>query len=248
MRSIIVRALLALVPLVLAACANAPLASSRQVIVVTSPDWDSARASLRRYERESVDASWKPVGAPVDVNLGRAGLAWGQGVATDVEGNELRKHEGDGRSPAGAFALGTAFGYADASDPVVRALSYPYLYSNDSVQCIEDSKSKYYNSIRDRATTPDADWNDTDKMHRTDDLYKWGVFVKHNASPATPGGGSCIFLHGWRGAGSPTAGCTAMDLAQLEGVVRWLKPDANPMLVQLPEPVYARLKGPWALP
>lgn len=248
MRVPLTRLLAVIVTFALAGCAVAPLESSRQVLVVTSSDWDSARATMRRFERDRVEAAWKPVGAPVEVNLGRTGLAWGRGVAAEIQGDELQKREGDGRSPAGVFALGTAFGYAGASDPVVRALAYPYLPSNDTVQCIEDPNSRYYNSFHDRASTPDADWSDTDTLHRKDDLYRWGVFVKHNASPAIPGGGSCIFLHGWRGAGSPTAGCTAMDLAQLEQVVRWLRPDANPMLVQVPQPVYERVRARWSLP
>src|SRR5262249_47021952 len=53
------------------------------------------------------------------------------------------------------------------------------------------------------------------------------------------GAGSCIFLHVWRDAASPTVGCTAMAKPALAELLAWLDPDA--LLVVLPEPVLRRL-------
>jgi L,D-peptidoglycan transpeptidase YkuD (ErfK/YbiS/YcfS/YnhG family) len=64
-----------------------------------------------------------------------------------------------------------------------------------------------------------------------DDLYRWGVEVAYNPE-REPGAGSCIFLHVWRGPGSPTAGCTAMPEDDLLTVLRWLRPGDDPVLVQ----------------
>jgi L,D-peptidoglycan transpeptidase YkuD (ErfK/YbiS/YcfS/YnhG family) len=72
--------------------------------------------------------------------------------------------------------------------------------------------------------------------------------VRYNASPVRRGRGSCIFLHIWRAAGSPTSGCTAMPAGDLETVVRWLDPARHPVVVQLPAAEYARLRGAWGLP
>lgn len=54
--------------------------------------------------------------------------------------------EGDGRSPAGAFAVGAAFGYADSA---ITALPYEPMDAND--WCIDVSASLLYNRIVDAA-------------------------------------------------------------------------------------------------
>jgi D-alanyl-D-alanine dipeptidase len=97
-------------------------------------------------------------------------------------------------------------------------------------------------------TTVSPDWNSSEHMLRSDDLYRWGVVVDHNADPPRPGAGSCIFLHIWRGPGQPTVGCTAMPQENLESVLGWLDPAKKPLLVQLPESEYQRLKRKWKLP
>ena len=73
-------------------------------------------------------------------------------------------------------------------------------------------------------------------MRRDDDLYELGMGVEHNPPPAVAGRGSAIFLHVWRGPGSPTSGCTSISRADLLQVLTWLRPDARPLLVQAPWP------------
>ena len=85
-------------------------------------------------------------------------------------------------------------------------------------------------------------------MRRADDLYRWGILVDHNANPPVPGGGSCIFMHMWRGPGQPTVGCTAMPQADLELLLGWLDPERKPLLVQLPAVQYQKLRHRWNLP
>jgi D-alanyl-D-alanine dipeptidase len=84
-------------------------------------------------------------------------------------------------------------------------------------------------------------------MRRDDILYKWGVVVDHNPA-AIPGAGSCIFLHVWKNAASPTAGCTAMRESDLAGLIRWLDPARHPILVQMPRAVYRSLPAEYNLP
>src|SRR5260370_18579336 len=85
-------------------------------------------------------------------------------------------------------------------------------------------------------------------MLRPDELYRWAILVDHNATPPTPGGGSCIFLHIWRGPGQGTVGCTAMPQEQIESLLSWLDPARKPLLVQLPAPQYEKLRKRWKLP
>jgi L,D-peptidoglycan transpeptidase YkuD (ErfK/YbiS/YcfS/YnhG family) len=84
-------------------------------------------------------------------------------------------------------------------------------------------------------------------MLRNDDLYKWGLVVAHNAA-RMPRAGSCIFLHIWKNSGSPTAGCTAMPERDLVNLLRWLKPGARPVLVQMPAPEYEAARVQFRLP
>jgi D-alanyl-D-alanine dipeptidase len=84
-------------------------------------------------------------------------------------------------------------------------------------------------------------------MRRTDDLYKWGIFVAHNPA-ATPGAGSCIFIHIWRSSSAATVGCTAMPEPDLVRLLKWLDPAADPILIQMPHHDYAAMQSEIALP
>ncbi len=45
-----------------------------------------------------------------------------------------------------------------------------------------------------------------------------------------------------------TSGCTAVSAADMEKILRRLKPEANPVLIQLPQQEYERMRGPRGLP
>jgi L,D-peptidoglycan transpeptidase YkuD (ErfK/YbiS/YcfS/YnhG family) len=121
------------------------------------------------------------------------------------------------------------------------------------VECVDDPASLHYNRIVDRASVA-PDWKSSEHMRNAGEAYVWGVVVDHNAtvpggtSQPVPGSGSCVFLHIWEGTGRGTTGCTAMAEANLETLLTWLDPARRPLLVQLPEPVYARLEHAWRLP
>jgi len=231
------------------------LARATQMIVVTTSDWNAVEGRLRRYERTTEHATWRPVGAPISIVVGRNGLGWGIGV-TPTDGAKVRnaadpvKKEGDGKSPAGVLALGTAFGYAP--EPL-RGLKMPYLSLTSSIECVDDPGSKHYNRIVDRSVVS-PDWNSSEHMRDAGESYRWGVVVDHNGAlasgtnPTEPGGGSCVFLHIWHSHDAGTAGCTAMPQTDLETLLTWLDPARKPVLVQLPEPVYERLIKRWMLP
>jgi len=183
------------------------------------------------------------VGEPIPIVVGQTGLAWGEnGVGRR---GDPRKHEGDGKAPAGRFVLGTAFGFAPPA--TVDWVRMPYLRLENGTECVDDTSSAHYNTLVERGTVRRVDWASSEKM-RSIDLYRLGVVVRYNAQPVRRGRGSCIFLHIWRAPGSPTSGCTAMPAADLETVVRWMDPQRRPMLVQLPAAEYARLRRAWSLP
>ena len=228
-----------------AARAQTPLARSRQVVLVTTRGWDDVPGTLRRFERGGVKGEWSRVGEGVPVAVGRRGLGWGVGlVETGAEAGP-RKREGDGKAPAGVFALGSAFGFVPRAE--AAWLRVPYIPLTSSVECVDDAASRHYNLIVDRLAAGDFDWNSSERM-RSVELYRWGLVVRHNAAPTVAGRGSCIFLHVWAGPGKGTAGCTAMEESNLTELLRWLDQKKVPLLVQLPEGEYARLRKAWRLP
>jgi L,D-peptidoglycan transpeptidase YkuD (ErfK/YbiS/YcfS/YnhG family) len=206
----------------------APPAEAQQLVVVSTPDWSAVSGTLRRWERRAAGESWHPVGAPVRVTVGRAGLAWGLGLHT-APTNGPHKAEGDGKGPAGVFRLTAAFGY----DAAPAAVKLPYVHARAGIEAVDDPRSRYYNQIVDRAQVAKVDWKSSEKMRRSDDLYRCGIVVAHNPK-AEPGAGSCIFLHVWRSPADGTAGCTAMPLADITELQRWLDPAAQPALLQAP--------------
>ena len=51
--------------------------------------------------------------------------------------------------------------------------------------------------------------------------------IDYNSRPVVPGRGSAIFLHV---AVAATAGCVSLPESQLVRVLRWLQPDAKPLI------------------
>jgi D-alanyl-D-alanine dipeptidase len=219
-----------------------PLAEAGQLLVVTTASWDAIEAQLALYERRQ--GAWVAVMEGVPAVVGRSGLAWGRGLPLDVQqraGGPI-KREGDGKAPAGLFALGTAFGF----DAALPWASLPYRQLTPETECIDDARSRHYNAIVERSAVA-VDWTSSEKM-REEKLYRIGAVIQHNTPEMAPGGGSCIFLHAWRGPGRGTAGCTAMEDARLEELLRALDPRKNPAVLQVPRAVYSELKARYRLP
>jgi hypothetical protein len=131
------------------------------------------------------------------------------------------------RNLAGASQASTPSGFFDGGD------------------CCDHVRLEF--EVVDRGTVS-PDWTGSERMLRPDELYRWGILVDHNTNPAVAGGGSCIFMHIWRGPGKPTVGCTAMPQAEIESLLGWLDPSRGPLLVQLPESRYRSLRKRWHLP
>ncbi|MCD9088447.1 hypothetical protein [Stenotrophomonas sp. SY1] len=222
-----------------------PVHDARQLVVVTAPSWDAPSGRLQAFERG--DGGWKPHAASFDVSLGRTGIAWGIGLHPQQD-NGPQKREGDGRSPAGIFNIGPAFGYADHAGTAL-----PYQPMLATSYCMDVPASPLYNRIVDAAKVgQDAVKGSTEAMrldlHNKGDIrYREGFVIEHNPANV-PGQGSCIFAHLRRAAGEATAGCTAMEPRQMSDLLAWLSPAAKPLFVLLPEDDYERLRRSWGLP
>jgi D-alanyl-D-alanine dipeptidase len=227
--------------------ASLVLDRSSQLIVVTTADWNAVDGWLQQYQRLAPSDPWNAVGAPIPVVVGRKGMGWGIGVMSieDLRGaGDPVKQEGDHKSPAGVFRLGSAFGYAPQAP---SGWKMPYTALTSFIDCVDDPQSRHYNSVLDRSTvTPD--WNSAEHMREAGEAYRWGVIIEHNASPVLSGAGSCVFMHVWGGTGIGTEGCTAMNEQRIESILTWLSPATNPLLVQMPVRQYSRLKTSLNLP
>jgi L,D-peptidoglycan transpeptidase YkuD (ErfK/YbiS/YcfS/YnhG family) len=221
-----------------------PWADARQLVLVTMSDWNATQGTLRMWSRTA--EGWRAAREAIPVVIGRAGTAWGVGLHPAQSGPV--KHEGDGRSPAGVFTIGTAFGYAPAEP---TELPYAALSADD--WCVDVSGSPLYNRIVDaRDVGSAAVEGSTEPMRRDlhengDQAYKIGFVVGHNPR-GEPGAGSCIFVHLWKSVDSTTSGCTAMAEPALRRLLRWLQPAQHPVFVLLPQAEYERLRSSWGLP
>jgi D-alanyl-D-alanine dipeptidase len=217
----------------------------QQLITAVIADWNATAATLQLWQRDAGGA-WQPDGPSWTGVIGKTGAGWGRGMHGDgapagLDGAPVLKAEGDLRSPAGAFELGGAFGYA-----ANEVTQLPYARVTSTWRCVDDAASTRYNQVFDSAGVA-VDWNSAEKMKRDDALYTLVIETKHNAN-AQAGAGSCIFLHVWRDAQSPTVGCTAMPQAQLRWLMGKIDPAQRPVFVLLPTATYAELARAWDLP
>lgn len=220
--------------------------SSKQMIIVRTPSWSASKGIMQRYERCDEDANWVPVDSQVYIILGRNGLGWGKGLHSIPNDSNPVKREGDGKSPAGVFRLGEAFGIPSVKE--IGKLKIPYRSINEYLECIDDIESQYYNKLVENNAVTEMDWKSSERIQHSPNAYHFGLVVKHNKGDIKKGAGSCIFLHCVSLSGDSTAGCTTMSRDKMESLIRWLDADKEPVLVQLPGSEYYRLKDQWDLP
>lgn len=224
-----------------------PFTESLQAVVVTTKNWEANTGTARLYERKSRTSKWKAVGERFPVVVGRSGLATTREDAWQMDPTSLLgrlKREGDGKSPAGLFPLTFVFGKAVKPEQ----LAFPYTRLESQTECVDDVNSTHYNKIVGRFQVGTFDWKSSEKMLAIGPPYELGVFVAYNSYPVVSGNGSCIFLHIWKDASTPTSGCTAMERSNLERIVSWLDVKSNPYLVQLTEGEYGNYRKSWNLP
>jgi len=224
----------------------APWYPAQQLVVVISACWQASTAHLHTFTREN--NHWRAHDLAFEVAIGRNGSAWGMGLHPPQPANEVHKCEGDGRSAAGIFAIGPAFGYAPDIDS-----TWPYRQMQAGHYCMDVLHSPLYNHIVDSAQVgAEAVAGSTEPMrldiHKNGDMRnELGFVIAHNPHNI-PGHGSCIFAHLWQYPGQSTAGCTSMSAQHMRELLAWFKPNAHPRFVLLPHAQYQCLYAHWRLP
>lgn len=229
-------------------CASAAMpAETTQAVVGIAEGWNSSHAAVSLLEKDG--GRWRRVLGPVPARLGSKGLVWGLGLHANPRGATVKK-EGDGRSPAGVFAIG---GLWTTRSDVKADRSIPVVHVCDRDLWVSDLRSPLYNCyvrLDHPAATP---WEKKEQMRLNDAAHSIKILIRHNTDETkgrpVRGAGSSIFFHIWRQNGAyPTAGCTAMDESNLRAILARLKPSRRPVYVLLPNAEYVRLRPAWDLP
>lgn len=135
------------------------------------------------------------------------------------------KREGDGATPVGAHRIVGMYYRPDRmASPAPWALP---IRPGDLWS--DDPEAKEYNLLVKRPYGKSHE-----VMRRADPLYDLVLVTDWNWPVATPGHGSCIFIHQWRRPGYPTAGCVAFRRDHLLRIARALEPGSR--LIVSPQP------------
>jgi len=232
--------LLALIILLAPSAAGAqtcpePLASARRLALVTANSMETKFARLALYERKSHGDSWRPLGKPEAVMLGKHGLAWGRDFQQLARPGEPIKREGDKRTPAGIFRIGAPFGFARS-----KRTGYVRVKTGETF-CVDDVRSPAYNTI----TTLVRAGRVTGERMWTYPEYRHGLFIDYPSK--YPGkAGSCIFIHVWSAPGEGTAGCISMPARRVVALQDFS--EAGAVIAIAPQSALGRFAGCLPMP
>lgn len=178
-----------------------------QAITVVAPP-GATTGTLTTWEE--TPQGWRVVHGPMPARLGSAGI----GIA----------REGSARTPAGTYRLSEAFGRLGNPG---TALPYRLVDRND--WWVSDVRSPFYNEhARCAPGTCPFDERVSENLFGVGAVYDHAVVFDYNRPRAVPGAGSAFFLHVWNQ--WATGGCVAIDRGQLQAIMRWLHPHANPVI------------------
>jgi L,D-peptidoglycan transpeptidase YkuD (ErfK/YbiS/YcfS/YnhG family) len=210
-----------------------------QVIVVTAPSWRSTHGTLRAYERDG-NGGWREVVGATPARLGWSGMYLAD-----------QRRQGSGRTPAGTFAIPSAFGRL--ADPGTR-LPYTRFDRNDS-WTYDPDHPRTYNVFQSAPIDWRAYGGYAEHLWSHGAQYRYVAVLDYNlpsgtistgadgirrtANPPDTEAGGGIFLHVTDG--RSTAGCVAIPEATMRDVLRWLDPKHEPVIVIGPEAVIGRM-------
>lgn len=220
------------------------ITGSTQLVIVLSEGWTAQHGEMYRFERADSLSEWIRIGSIVTVGLGSNGMGWGFGLHDRASLFGPLLSEANRRSPAGVFRINGLFGFGK-NDP---GLSLPYREILPTTECVDDIRSPHYNQIVENNALAKPDWVSAERMFSYPGAYGLGILFDQNTSPIRADGGSCLFLHAGGVPAGGTFGCTTMEASEVLEVAQWLKADHHPLLVQLPQGQYLKLKGSWTLP
>jgi L,D-peptidoglycan transpeptidase YkuD (ErfK/YbiS/YcfS/YnhG family) len=152
----------------------------------------------------------------MDLIVGRDGFAtWGEQrmrCAVGRGGVRTDKHEGDGATPAGTFAMRQVLYRPDREVEPQTALPIQTIEPEDGWCDAPDDPAYNRPVLLPHHSSAETLWRD-------DEIYDLVVILGHNDDPVVPGQGSAIFLHVARADFSPTAGCVALNRDDLRTVI-----------------------------
>ena len=223
--------LILLVPLpALAQSCPAPLAGARRLVLVNAMDMASHTATLQRFSRPSPQAAWKADGGPLAALIGRNGMGWARAFSAYAKDSEPIKVDGDRKAPAGFYRIGRPFGFGPSR---LRG----YLRLAAGTVCVDDPRSRAYNTITTRAKVGDRVHGEN--MSRVP-AYVHGLVVDY-PTDAKARAGSCIFIHVWLPGKTGTAGCVAVRTPTVLTLQDFAQGGA--VLAVLPKQALDRFKG-----
>lgn len=163
-----------------------------------------------------------------DLVVGRSGARFlGRRMACSIGrgGIGVKAGEGDGATPAGAWRLVGGFWRADRMARPATSLPLAPIGPRDMWS--DDPSDPLYNHLC------AGRWRrfSAERMARADPQYDFVLATDFNWPDATPGAGSAIFLHVWRGPSHATAGCVAFARRDLLWIAARWRPGAR-LLVQ----------------
>ncbi len=214
------------------------IAQSQQALVVTIQHWNDFQGQLLQFQRDPHTLHWVQVGEKIPVVVGNNGMGWGVELK-DYHLIGPRKFEKDGRSPAGVYPIGPAFGYP-AKPPI--GIKLEYLPVSDTYFCNDHSNSPEYNQLLKNKleSIPSYWWNI--------ELLRWGFYVQYNTPNPVPNAGSCVFMHIWESPKIGTQGCVETSVVDIEKLLKWLDPRHQPVIILMPKRQYGQLQKSWGMP
>lgn len=238
------RALCCFLLFIIASAAQAKLPrNAEQLVVGLADSWGSPSGTL--YLCEKTQGKWHVIDGPLNVRYGRAGLAWGRGVAGQNEPGP-QKIERDKRSPAGLFRIGRIFTYEKA---LPSGADYPFHTVTERDAWVDDPNlPEHYNRHIIVEPGQEPPWFNKQRMRLNDYAHHWMIEIRHNADPPVVGLGSAIFFHIWRGENVSSSGCTVLSRENILRIIRWLRADKHPHYLLLPRAEYERYWKSWNLP
>lgn len=186
-----------------------------QLILVVAQD-DGIQTITVCYERLE-SGEWEPVDSLTRMH----GFTGSNGIAHNRRRNT-------NTSPAGLWALGTAFGNAEKPN----GIQMPWRDITPNSDWVCDANSIYFNTWQERDDPLlESGWDYGDVEHLEDYVtqYAYAVVIEYNTPPYTiPDRGCAIFLHCSRGA---TGGCIGLNETDMLDILLWLDPKNNPHIL-----------------
>ena len=133
------------------------------------------------------------------------------------------KREGDGATPAGVLLITGALWRADR---MARPCPWAVPIGPGDLWSDDPADPAYNTQVR--APHPYSH----ERLARADGMYDLILLTDWNRPRATPGRGSAIFVHAWRGPGKPTQGCVALRRDHLAWIAARAVPGTRLVVAQ----------------